>query len=1369
MRWLSISLLWISLCCQALDYQTSDASFYQYKGLSKLDNNNHAGLVDRNGYTWIATRDGVFRYDGIQTLRILPQAEQAAMRINSMVEADNNLWLATSSGLFRIDTDNFNIRQYAEFSATNEISHLATDFNGQLWLSGNSGIHFHQAKLDQFKNFQLPKRYQQSAQIHQLSLDGNGILWIASRRYGLLQLNPKTGKYREAQHWLNKQLPANFSDQLLGANVNDLIYTQQNSMIVASQQAMIEISNTGQVSGIYSLPQASANTWTSPTRMAEDKQANIWVASNGQGLYKLDADRQSLLLHQTTSAASNGLSGQSINDLFISKDGVLGLVFKNYAPMFLSTQVDAVIKREIYSINGDNFNIREVRPSANGQQWLIGETGWLRLSSEGQQYYPAPSHTRNGPLNLVTDSKQQTWFGTSDGLFKWDLETASLKQQLDLDVKTLNHHWESGIWLTTDTAVYQINDRAGMAKYRLPGLNSDLPGSSTTIAYANAEFGFWLAGDGFVSHFSKDKLEFETTALSNSTFNAATSKILIRNGTFFMTGNGLLQADIVNDANGTKLINVKKISALADLEIDSISADSYNNLWLKHQSGLKISRYNLSTQNLIHFNVQDSLSTPKLRSNLLMNAKGTLSFANHNLLMSVQDANRQIPRILQLLKITSGEAFNRGEPSQQILNTNVAVELAHQHTGLRLHFSDGSQRTGAELKVQYRIVGAIDSWVDVASNDISLSKLPQGHYQFQLRQLDQPHNFQSIDINVAPAPWQSLEYRLAAASALILILSLAAYFLRRRSMKKNQLATDKKMFADGFEQLVDGYCICDSHGYASQFNQAFSDIVSIDNNQKGINLTQFKSLKESNTRYRQAWLALNQEGQWKGVLWIKDQHGKDVPVECRASRIDNIGLHWTQFLLTITDLSQQYQNEQQLHQLAYFDCLTDTANRHALNQRLQQMIKVQQGGKPSNFALLYVDIDGFNSVNSSLGHTLGDKLLSQFVDRLKRNLDTDYFLARVGGDEFVILLEGYQDNVQLQLSYQAIMGTTLAAFNLEQHQVKIELSMGVSLFPDHGKDAATLLNYANIAMTQAKTRTGNSIRLFEPLMAQNSSANEKLFHGIKEAIKFRAFVPFYQAKINMQTGELVGAEALIRWRKAGGEILSPDNFLDCAENNGLTGKLGLLILERVCQQLSVWKVQGNANTPVSINLSHGQLLPNDFIAQLTGVMEKYDIPSKLIEFDVDEATLLENKANTRHKVKQLRDLGHKIYMDKFGLGRSQLSQLAELPIDGIKLDRSLISRISHDSKKQAIVKSIIQLAETLNLESIAMGVEDQLTSDCIATLGASYGQGFYYGRALPPTQFEASQIFTPETSSKRKKPADKRSNNVEKMTILPSA
>ncbi len=441
------------------------------------------------------------------------------------------------------------------------------------------------------------------------------------------------------------------------------------------------------------------------------------------------------------------------------------------------------------------------------------------------------------------------------------------------------------------------------------------------------------------------------------------------------------------------------------------------------------------------------------------------------------------------------------------------------------------------------------------------------------------------------------------------------------------------------------------------------------------------------------------------------------------------------------DITERKQAAEKIEHLAYHDQLTCLPNRLLLMDRLSQELvssaRIGRGG-----ALLFIDLDNFKSLNDTLGHEVGDVLLQQVAQRLEFCMREGDTVARLGGDEFVVILIDLSElpietAAQTEAIGEKILATLRQPYQLDVHAYRCTASIGVTLFNDNQQAIDELMKQADIAMYQAKKAGRNALRFFDPQMQTSITARASLENELLKALEKQQFQLYYQVQMDSSFRPF-GVEALIRWIHPERGLVSPAHFIPLAEETGVILPIGRWVLEAACAQLNAWQQETlTRDLVLAVNVSSKQFRQDDFVAQVQAAVQRYTINPMLLKLELTESLLLENIEDTIATMNTLNEIGVQLSLDDFGTGYSSLQYLKRLPLDQLKIDQSFVRDIATDSSDKAIVRTIIAMAHSLNLDVIAEGVETEEQRQFLLKKGCTHFQGYLFGKPLPIGQFEA--------------------------------
>jgi diguanylate cyclase (GGDEF)-like protein/PAS domain S-box-containing protein len=431
------------------------------------------------------------------------------------------------------------------------------------------------------------------------------------------------------------------------------------------------------------------------------------------------------------------------------------------------------------------------------------------------------------------------------------------------------------------------------------------------------------------------------------------------------------------------------------------------------------------------------------------------------------------------------------------------------------------------------------------------------------------------------------------------------------------------------------------------------------------------------------------------------------------------------------DISERKKVENTIHHMAYYDSLTELPNRNLFRQHLTGLFELEI---TQTFAILFLDLDRFKMVNDTKGHTTGDKLLKEVAKRLNQTIKSDGIVFRQGGDEFIILLTGSDKENVIEVAERILANFSLP-IEIDELEFFVTTSIGISMYPEDGKDEDTIIKHADTAMYLAKERGKNNYQFYNNSFDEHVYRKIELENGLRKAIEKNQLIIYYQPQIDLKTKQIIGVEALIRWEHPQLGMISPREFIPLAEETGLIVPIGKWVIKSACNKIKQWQNDGVAFIPIAINISVRQIQDEHFIKDVKEIIQETKLDPQWIELEITESIMQDIEKST-YILNQLKQLGVILSIDDFGTGYSSLSYLKHLPIDNIKIDKSFVDDIIDESNQGSIVKAIIDMSHNMKFKVIAEGVETEEQVKFLLENSCQIGQGFYFCQPLPADQLE---------------------------------
>jgi len=534
----------------------------------------------------------------------------------------------------------------------------------------------------------------------------------------------------------------------------------------------------------------------------------------------------------------------------------------------------------------------------------------------------------------------------------------------------------------------------------------------------------------------------------------------------------------------------------------------------------------------------------------------------------------------------------------------------------------------------------------------------------------------------------------------------------------------------------DGVVITALDGSIQAVNPAFAEITGYTEAEVlGKNPRILATGRDEGALYDALWESVLQHGSWQGEIWGRRKSGEPFPQFLTVSTVRDRHGRPAHYVGVSTDLTRIKKSEAQLDHLAHHDPLTGLPNRLLLQSNLHHAIERAQR-HALGAGLLVINVDQFKTINESLGHTLGDELLRAVAHRLDECLRGEDMLARLGGDEFALVLEALGDPVQAETVARTLLDALDAPFGLSDgHETYVRASIGIALYPGDGAGAADLLRQADTAMHRAKERGGHQIAFYTSALNVRAIARLELETALRGALDRGEFALHYQPKVELASGRMIGAEALLRWNHPMQGLVPPLAFIPVAERSGLIVPIGAWVIDEACRQIRAWHAAGFHDIKVAVNVSARQFASGSLETVVAAALERHAVAPEQLEVELTESMLMEAPELAIERLAALKRIGIKLSLDDFGTGYSSLAYLSRFPVDHLKIDRSFVECIASEPNAASISTSIIALAHRMGLRVIAEGVETEAQLAYLTRHGCDEMQGYYFSKPLPAEQF----------------------------------
>ncbi len=532
------------------------------------------------------------------------------------------------------------------------------------------------------------------------------------------------------------------------------------------------------------------------------------------------------------------------------------------------------------------------------------------------------------------------------------------------------------------------------------------------------------------------------------------------------------------------------------------------------------------------------------------------------------------------------------------------------------------------------------------------------------------------------------------------------------------------------ENSLEGVMVTDAEGRIVSVNPAFTRLTGYRADEVlGRSPGVLSSGRQSPAFYKRMWDELKTEGRWQGEIWNRRKSGEIYPELLHITSIRDPKGQITHYAALFTDISRLKETEARIRDLAYYDPLTGLPNRRLLEDRL--LVALSHAARTNNrLAVMFVDLDRFKRINDSLGHAVGDRVLIELARRIQACLREDDTVARMGGDEFVVVLGRLAQPDDAAVTARRIVAALRCPIVIDERELVVTTSVGVSIYPDDSQDGSTLIKNADIAMYRAKEEGRNSFQLYQPAMNTRSLERLALETALHGALKRNELLLHFQPLVRADNGDLAAVEALLRWQHPDLGLIAPADFIPLAEETGLIVSIGEWVLRQACSHHRLWREAGRAPMRMMVNISVRQFRQEGFVDMVARMLAETDMPASMLTLELTESMLMDDVDSSLVRMQQLHALGVSLALDDFGTGYSSLAYLKGFPIDELKIDRLFVRGIDRSTRDAALVAAIVALGHSLGLRVVAEGVETQAHLDVVRQSGCDLAQGYHFSRPL---------------------------------------
>ena len=589
--------------------------------------------------------------------------------------------------------------------------------------------------------------------------------------------------------------------------------------------------------------------------------------------------------------------------------------------------------------------------------------------------------------------------------------------------------------------------------------------------------------------------------------------------------------------------------------------------------------------------------------------------------------------------------------------------------------------------------------------------------------------------------WQLINgYAWVVFSAGLIFLARARLFrclgIGAKLRERNEDHERLRQAAAVFDCTREGVLVTDNKGLIVHVNRAFMAITGYQSEEViGQRPSLFKSGRHPPAFYQAMFTTLNSTGEWSGEIWNRRKSGEIYPQWQTIRIVDDERGRRSHYVAVFSDISAIKNSEHELAHLAHYDPLTDLPNRLLFTDRTEQALASAQTHK-RGCALLMIDLDHFKMINDSLGHSIGDQLLKGVAERLSAMVGPGITLARLGGDEFAVLAESCPQMVHAAALAQRIIDGLKEPFQIDGHQLFVNISVGISLFPGDALSAEQLLRNSDSALFKAKSAGRNGYALYTEELTAHAQQRVETAFELRRALEQQELRVYYQPVHDLKTRRLIGVEALVRWEHPQRGLVSPAEFIPIAERTGLIAEIDAWVMRQACEQMCLWLQAGVVLSFVAVNVSSRLFARRELFGQVARVLHETGLDPACLELEVTESAVMDDPEVALEQMHRLRELGVRLAIDDFGTGYSSLLRLKRMPVQKLKIDQGFVAGLPWDEDDAAIVRVIIALAQSMGMQVHAEGIEQVEQASFLLEHGCDLGQGYWFGRPVPAGQLD---------------------------------
>lgn len=1251
-----------------------------------------------DGYIWAATEEGFVRFDG-QRFVTFDTATHDRISSNFTLTVisgrDGTLYVGTAGGLLRLIGDEITRFTASEGLPHNMVTALHESSDGAVWIGTSAGL----ARLfDGRITVVVPPHRLPHATVTALTEDWSGRLWIGTMA-GLVSF--KSG------HVSPHKSASGFPE----GHILALYPGQDGSLWIGTDGAGLHRYRSGRFR-VYG--EAEGLQAKRVRAVFEDGNGVIWIGTLDGGFGRLRQERIEM----------DGGANQAISSFFQDREGNLWIG--------TNTGLIRLADGAVVSFGAEaglaDENVKTVHADPSGTMWIGTRRGLQPLGRST----PVARDTELKNLSVLsarTARDGSLWIGTTDGalhrrndgrLIRYGVEDGLGSPM----VLTIHEDRSGAVWVGTAVGLHRIVD----GRVTPLALSRPLQGQTVGVIHEDADGILWVGThDGGLNRIDDGNVEsFNIESGLSSNFIVAIHRD--STGTLWL---GTVGGGLIRYQNG-QFNPITTRQGLFDNSVFSILEDQTGNLWMGCNKGIfRASLYELNAVangatmrvNSVAYGRGDGMKSRECNGGTQpvawKTADGKLWFATTRgvAMIDPQEVRSSAAALPVLIEGIYADRNKVGSSSTIPPGTRT----------VEFHYAGLTFKSPEKVIYEYKLEGFDEQWIGAGGRRVAYyTNLRPGKYRFHVRALNgdsiPTEPVSTAMLSVQPFFYQTPWFWVGSALSVI-GLAWNAHRSRvrliRASAERFKLLFDRNL-AGVYRATIDGQILdCNNAcakilGFSSRTDLSGSRIFDTFVSAEDVDDLLRRLRRDGAVSAFESCLH-RRDGE---AIWVLQNI--NIAVASPGKEI---------LEATLIDITDRKRAEEQIRYQAYHDALTDLPNRTLFKDRLSLAL-AHANRRGHQVAVLFLDLDGFKLINDSFGHTVGDHLLQGMASRLKTCMREEDSVARVGGDEFTLLLMDLRSPADATVVARKILETVARPITVDGHELYVNCSIGISISPADGEDSETLLKNADNALYRAKEAGRNRYQLCTPSMNRLAVARLSLENALRQAIDRNEFLVHYQPQFDLRTRKITGIEALLRWDRPGKGIVRPDAFIGAAEESRLIIPIGDWVLQAVSRQARSWDSE-KLPVRVAVNVSAAQFQQRDLVRTIREALDHWSIAPDHLEMEITESTAMQNPELTAGILQELKNLGVSVVIDDFGVGHSSLNYLKRFPIDGLKIDKTFVQDVTRDESDAAIVSAVIAMARALKLRVTAEGVETEEQMAFLQMHDCSQIQGYLLSRPLP--------------------------------------